>query len=378
MRDQLTWNHRKRTWGVLALAWVATVACASTPVEPIQPVSQRSAVRTPKKTIAVARFDANGAFLSRYGGTSLGGGLAAQMATELEHSGRFIVVERAELGSVLQEQEMALSGLTGAPTSARAGELIGAQLLVRASVTEFSENDGGSGFSIGGPISGSFGSVLGTRTRRGKVAIDVRVIDTTSGRVVASHRVAREIKRTSLGLQGASRGGTSLGYDSFKGTALGTATREAISEAVAKIGSQLDDVPWNAQVAKVRADQVYVSAGINANLRGGDRLHVFRVVDRVVDPRTLEVLGLDEQRIGTVTLGSVNDRYSVGVYAGNHQPQIGDIVRYERAAAGSQLSSLRINDSEALGSTRGRNHFELERDHMNAPPSGGVEKGRKS
>jgi len=350
MRHQLTWNHRKRVWAVVVLAWVATIACASTPAEPIQTVSHRSVVRMPKKTIAVARFDANGAFLSRYGGTSLGGGLAAQMATELEHSGRFIVVERAELGSVLQEQEMALSGLTGAPTSARAGQLIGAQLLVRASVTEFSESDEGSGFSIGGPISGSFGSVLGTRTRRGTVAIDVRVIDTTSGRVVASHRVAREIKRTSLSLQGTGHG-TSLGYDTFQRTPLGTATREAISEAVAKIGSQLDDVPWNAQVAKVRADQVYVSAGINANLRGGDRLHVYRVVDRVVDPRTLEVLGFDEQRIGTVTLGSVNDRYSVGIYTGNHQPQVGDFVRYESGTSINQLSSSKANDSQTLGAS---------------------------
>jgi curli biogenesis system outer membrane secretion channel CsgG len=348
MQDQLIWNHRKRAWVVATLVCAVTIACASTPSEPIQPVSQRSVARTPKKTIAVARFDANGAFLSRYGGSSLGGGLAAQMATELEQSGRFIVVERAELGGVLQEQELALAGLTGAPTSARAGQLIGAQLLVRASVTEFSESDGGGGFSVGGPISGSFGSVLGTRTRRGKIAIDVRVIDTTSGRVVASHRVAREIKRTSLSVQGTGHG-TSLGYDAFERTPLGTATREAITEAVSRIGAELDDVPWNAQVAKVRADQVYVSAGINANLRGGDRLHVYRVMDRVVDPRTLEVLGVDERRIGTVTLASVNGRYSVGTYTGTLQPQVGDIVRYERGTAINQLSSTKKQDSQISG-----------------------------
>lgn len=62
----------------------------------------------PKKRIAVAKFDAAGAFMAHYGGWDIGGGLAAQLTTALVNSGHFIVVERAELTPVLREQDMAM------------------------------------------------------------------------------------------------------------------------------------------------------------------------------------------------------------------------------------------------------------------------------
>ncbi len=99
-------------------------------------------------------------------------------------------------------------------------------------------------------------------------------------------------------------------------------------------------MPWNAQIAKVRGGQVYVGAGFNANLRAGDRLDVYRVVDRVVDPRTYEVLGSEEQLIGTVTLQSVEHRYSTGAYSGVQDPQVGDYVRYVRTTARYRPSSV--------------------------------------
>lgn len=63
----------------------------------------------PKKRIAVAKFDAAGAFLAQYGGWDIGGGLAAQLTTALVNSGHFIVVERAEFTLVLREQEMSIA-----------------------------------------------------------------------------------------------------------------------------------------------------------------------------------------------------------------------------------------------------------------------------
>ena len=58
----------------------------------------------PKKTIAVARFDGHGNFTSHYGGwDTVGGGLAAMLITELTQSGRFIVVDPADMDAVLRE-----------------------------------------------------------------------------------------------------------------------------------------------------------------------------------------------------------------------------------------------------------------------------------
>jgi curli biogenesis system outer membrane secretion channel CsgG len=339
---QIHHSHRATAGGACRLALAAAaliaVACASPAPAPLPPAGVPAAARPaaahgPKKTVAVARFDAHGAFLARYGSYDLGGGLAAQLASELERSGRFVVVERAELGSVLREQELALSGLSAPQTSPRAGQLVGAQLLVRGSVTEFSESDSGSGFRVGGPISSGFGSALGTRSRKGHVSIDLRVIDTTSGRLVTTHTVDRELRATSLALEGVTRSGTTVGYDGFERSPLGKATREAIAEAVRALGAELAAVPWNAQVAKVSGGRVYVNAGADANLAEGASLGVYRVVDRVLDPTTGELLGLEEQRIGTLTIGNVHPRYATGTYAGSQRPRVGDLLRYGASGA---------------------------------------------
>ena len=81
---------------------------AATPAEPPAPVLTGAVpeVTGPKRTVAVGKFDSIGAFNNKYGNWDIGGGLAAMMTTALVESGRFIVVERAQLQQVLAEQEM--------------------------------------------------------------------------------------------------------------------------------------------------------------------------------------------------------------------------------------------------------------------------------
>ena len=60
----------------------------------------------PKRTIAVGKFDAIGAFTQKYGDWDIGGGLAAMLTSALVKSDRFVVIERAELSQILSEQEL--------------------------------------------------------------------------------------------------------------------------------------------------------------------------------------------------------------------------------------------------------------------------------
>jgi len=130
-----------------------TATTAAKPAEspaPTQKERLEAAHTGPKKRIAVAKFDAIGAFIAQYGGYDLGGGLAAQLATELVKTGRFIVVERIALAGVLREQELAATKLVSRETAAQLGQVLGAQLLVRGSVTEFEAKAGGGGLRLGG------------------------------------------------------------------------------------------------------------------------------------------------------------------------------------------------------------------------------------
>lgn len=297
------------------------------------PAASRQAYFGPKKTIAVTQFDANGAFVARYGGYDIGGGIAAMLISELQQTGRFVVLERADLDPLLNEKQMGVTGVTSSNTAQQ--KLMGAQLLVRGSVTEFSQQDKGGGFSLGFGL-GGFNNALGSRSRKGTIAIDIRLIDAGSGRIVSTYTTKRTIKTKSVGLQ-TGKGRFSLGTDGFSQTPLGEATREAIREAVGRLVNDQQQVAWRALVARVDGNRVYVNAGSNADLRSGDRMFAIRTVNVVTDPATGEVLGSEKATLGTITIDQVQERYSVGTYTGSYAPRRGDIVRL----SGSYRSAAR-------------------------------------
>jgi hypothetical protein len=208
---------------------------------------------------------------------------------------------------------------------------VSAQYLVRGSVTEFGEANEGGGFQLGVPISSSFGGAISTRARRGHIAIDLRVIDTSSGEVVATRTVERKLKSRSLALGGS--GNVSFGVDGFQRSPLGRATREAMTEAVAFIAAELGDAPWRAHVAKIEGDRVFVNAGSNAALHSGDAFAVYRATNQVTDPISGEVLGREEHKIGVLVLSTVKPRFSVGSYSGGITPRVGDVLRSDRSRA---------------------------------------------
>ncbi len=283
----------------------------------------------PKKTVAVTKFDANGAFVGQYGSYDVGGGLAAMMVNELGRTGRFNVVERAGLGTVLKEQELALRGLTAAKT-VRAGRLLGAQFLIRGSVTEFDTAESGGGLSFGANI-GGFLAALSPQTRSGHITVDIRVIDSTTGQVVYGFTTSHKISETAIA-GSLSHSGFSVGANSFDRTPIGKAARIAIRKAVAQIVNAMANVPWEGVVAKVHGPTLYVNSGADSGLRQGDVLQVVRVVDRVVDPVTGQVLGVEVEELGQATVVSVKNRYATAKYKTFSRPKVGDTLRLVQTA----------------------------------------------
>ncbi|MBV1916525.1 MAG: hypothetical protein KUG65_00440 [Sphingomonadaceae bacterium] len=312
---------------VRSITAALAIAAAAVPVGNVAlaqdgPVAASHSYHGPKKTVAVSQFDANGAFVARYGGYDIGGGIAAMLISALRKTDRFVVLERAELNTLLNEKQLGLTGVTSSATAQQ--KLMGAQLFIRGSVTEFSEQDKGGGFNIGFGL-GGFSNSLGTRSRKGSIAIDIRLIDAASGRIVSSYTAKRKIKSRSVGLR-TGRGGFSLGTDGFKQTPLGKATREAIQDAVSRLVRDQQQVPWQALVARVDGNRVYVNAGSNANVRSGSRMLATRTINVVTDPSTGEVLGSEKATLGSITINQVQGRYSVGTFDGSYALQRGDIV----------------------------------------------------
>lgn len=274
----------------------------------------------PRKTIAVTRFDAVGSFAAEYGGWDIGGGLAAMLVGELAKTNRFVVVERAELPALLREQQMASSGVTTGDDR----PLLGAQILVRGSVTEFDQDEGGGGFSIGLARNNLLGG-LGVGQTTGHVTIDLRLIDATTGAIVSTHRVDKRVSEGSIALR-ARTNDIAFGGEMFNKTSLGRASREAIQQAVADVIMGMDNVPWQALVANVDGDRVFINAGRNANLAPGMTMRAVRADRTITDPATGQVLGSERRTIGDLTVVQVEDRYAVARWAGVEPPRRGDVV----------------------------------------------------
>src|SRR5262249_12382826 len=203
--------------------------------------AQSEAYDGPKARIAVAQFkDKTG---KGWWTGAIGDGMADMLATALFHSNRYIVLERQTLGDVLKEQDLATAGRIKKGTEAPTGEIEGAELLITGAVTEFEGAQSGVGGGIGG-IGGAAGRILGGIAggiKNAHMAIDVRVVDTKTSRIVAATSVEGKATDFALGgaLAGAGSGGALGGaLGGWSKTPTEKALRICIQEAVKFIVSK--------------------------------------------------------------------------------------------------------------------------------------------
>lgn len=168
----------------------------------------------PKQRIAVTGFD----FRSGQGSRQIGDGMTDMLTDSLFKTGRFIVVEREHLGDVTAEQDLSNSGRFKKDTAAPIGQLEGAQLLIRGSITEFEPNCSG-------------GSVIIASTKESCVGINIRILDAATGRVVNATTVQGTSSKGSVGLI-FTGGSMPIGLGAYKNTPMEAAIRQSIEAAV--------------------------------------------------------------------------------------------------------------------------------------------------
>ncbi len=123
--------------------------------------------------------------------------LAAALANELQGTGTLQVVERRNLKEVLSEQELAELGIVRkGPDAAGKGQMRGARYIVLGTVTSYESNveqkQSGSSFGLLG-----FGKRNQQLETKDYLAIDIRVVDSTTGEVVGSRTVEGRATGTS-------------------------------------------------------------------------------------------------------------------------------------------------------------------------------------
>ncbi|MEO6172264.1 MAG: CsgG/HfaB family protein [Arenimonas sp.] len=173
-----------------------------------------------KPVIAVAEFknETNAGWWS----ASVGKDLAGLLSNELAATNEFRVVERQKMDAIIQEQNMMASGRAKLSNAAQLGKLFGAQYLVMGTVTSYEEQakSSGSGLSFGG-IS------VGGKSAQAYVAVDIRVVDTTTVEIAFVRTIEGNSKSSGSNV-GFSKFGASGGFQNEDNKPAGKAVRAAI------------------------------------------------------------------------------------------------------------------------------------------------------
>lgn len=165
-------------------------------------------------------------------------GLEDMLTTALVQSQRYRVLERSQLSEVQAEQDLGASGQVDTETAARVGEIAGADILVVAAVTGWEPNTGGGSAGGGGGLLGSAGAVLGGLTGsvdKSSMAMDIRLIDSSTSEVLAATNIQSEATDVNFGAALGAIGGGGFGgggLSSYSNTPMEKVIRESIYKAV--------------------------------------------------------------------------------------------------------------------------------------------------
>lgn len=212
-----------------------------------------------------------------------GTGLTEMLNTALNSTKRFVLLERSDKGMVDIMKEQSLAG-TDPLTRAEANKLMGAEIIVRGAVTEFTYRRNATGASA--DILKGLG--IGSNSVEAAVALDIRMYDTTTGEIVASERADGHAKSSSKVLT-LDTAPIKFGGSSSANTPLAHATREAIQKAILFICRQMASRTWEARIAKVVTDEgqgteLYTTIGTKDGFRVGDEFEVYHPGKIVTDP----------------------------------------------------------------------------------------------
>ncbi len=274
-----------------------------------------------KHAIGVTDFENQAGWRGHW---ELGKNMSIMLESALADTERFVLVDRQNLGTVIAEQDLAASGrMAQAKQVAQTGVLRPAKYIATGAVTEVEESasgkDGGIGFA---------GVRVGGGRQEAQVTVIVKLIDSSTGEIVAQERVVGRAGRTALRV-GLSRGrlGTELG--GFEKTPLGEAAQDCINAAAAFIAKKMEDMPFEGNVIRVAANgQILINRGSEFGVATGQEMVLRTEGEQIIDPMSGAILGIEEgMEIGRLRVVSVQEKFAYcESVSGEKNPTVGSVV----------------------------------------------------
>jgi curli biogenesis system outer membrane secretion channel CsgG len=277
-----------------------------------------------KKRIAVFVFeDKTDKSASWWNSKNVGEGVSDMLITALVKTNRYRVIERTELDALLGEQGLAAAGIVTPESAAEAGKVLGVELAVMGSVSEFGYKKG----RTGGRFKG-FG--VGISSQTATVGVDLRMVNTTTAEIIRAENVRSE--KSAKGVDLDTRKLDFSTQKQFDESLVGKAAREAVEDVVKMVSESTAELIWQAKVIMEKDGSVFINAGADCGIQSGDVFTVHREGEELIDPDTGLSLGSLEQKVGkikVVNAGIGEGKASRCTIADGSGFQRGDIVRFD-------------------------------------------------
>jgi curli biogenesis system outer membrane secretion channel CsgG len=274
----------------------------------------------------------------------VGKGIADMLVDRLVNGGKYSVIERKKLDTLLAEQNFSNSDRADPSSAAKIGKLLGVNAIIVGSITQFGRDDksttvGGAAAGVVGRHFGFGGAGVNKKEAKAVVQITTRLIDVNTGEILASAVGLGTSKRSGTalaGVGGGSGGGGGGVFDShssnFGNTLIGEATNTAVTDVAAKLEDNSTKMPEvvvtiNGMVADVSGGTLILNVGKNNGVKTGDVLKVLHAGREIKDPATGKVLRRIETDIGQVTITQADDTSSEGTFSGTGKVTVGDSVK---------------------------------------------------
>ena len=303
------------------------------------------AVMAQKQSVMVEAFDHSAVltYVQAIFGTHipLGEGIRSMMVTRIGAGGKLTVVERKKVDTLMKEQDFGASGRVKRGTNARSGQIRGADLTLMGDIVVFGRDDRRNSAVIGGG-GGGVGAIFGGSKKEEKavVVLNYRLASTETSEIIHTGEAQGESKRVSKGFGGMFFGGGAVGgaavdmrSSNFAETIIGEATMDAVNKLCEQLnGNSFAGAPsradeLDARVADFTNGTLIINAGANEGLANGMTFTVYRKGREIKDPVTGEVLDVQTDAIGKMTVTTVREKVAIGSYQGAQSPRAGDVVR---------------------------------------------------
>ena len=244
-----------------------------------------------KRVVAIGRFSdetkrSNGLFVDN-NNNRLGKQTSDILASRLVDSGKFILVERADIHSIDQENKL----------SKNTSKTIGANYIVLGSVSEF-----------GRETKSEVGVFSRNKIQQARAVVNIRLVDVNTSEVIYSEEA------TGIATAEANRV-FGVGDAAAYNTALDDkAISAAISKLIANVMNNLMDQPWRTFIISQSDGSYVLAGGASQGLSQGKELNVYEPGKKVTNPQNGKLIELPGKTVARLqvlqTTGSGDNEVS--------------------------------------------------------------------